>query len=504
MSVSTKTIPPTAEEKDALILSQQEKITALTFELNNLKRAVFGKKSEKFIPVAQPEQTKMWNEEKPSVAFAESKETISYERRKNKGHGRNAIPDDIYTEVITLEPSDSDKNCICGCPKVLIGYDETKEIEYKPAVLYAIKYLRPKYACRQCPDNGITVAALPARPIDRGVAGVTLIAWIIVSKYLDAMPLYRIESMFKRYGIHINRSSMVGWIEQVCRYLQNIVDAMQKDILQSFCVQGDETTMKVMDKNVQKKTHLGYMFGYIGDGLTALYDYRQGRGRIGPSTILKEYQGKYLMTDGYAGYNEVVGEKNLSQLICWAHARRGVFEAVEQCPEYAEKLLSLIGSLYDIERKAQKELMNAKKRQELRDKESKPLLEKIELLINSPGIVLLPQSPMGKAVAYIINHWKELNVYIEDGNLPIDNNLIERMMRIIAIGRKNYLFCGSHEGAKRAAIIYSLIVTCKLNDINPMDYFTDILVRVADHPQKRIHELTPRAWKMSKNKMQAQ
>ncbi len=500
---SAPSLPATPEEKDTLIFKQQERILALTFELANLKRLIFGQKAERFVHAQVPvEQTKLFSEEVPSVGIAETKEKISYERCKpaRKGHGRNPIPEGIYTEIIMLEPTAEEKHCTtCDTDKVFIGNDETTELEYKPAVFYAKKYVRPKYVCKACPDAGVTMAPLPARPIERGVAGVNLITWIIISKFLDGLPLYRIEKIFKRYGIHINRSSMVGWIEQVCHYLQNIYDIMREDLLKSYCIQGDETPLKVLDGETQGKAHLGWLFPYVGDECLAIFDYRPGRGREGPNEMLKDFNGKHLMTDGYAGYLEIVNRKSLVHLICWVHARRGFFEAKETEPEFAGKVLDLIGQLYEIEKRARDNKMEPAQRFELRKKESTPIVEAIHQLIQNPGKTILPQSPMGKAISFALNHWEKLNNFLLDGKLPIDNNLVERLIRTVAIARKNFLFCGSEEGAKRTAIIYSLIATCNLNDINPFEYLSDVLTRIADYPVKKIRDLTPAAWKLSKN-----
>lgn len=503
-TTSAPVLPATLEENHALILQQQERILALTFELANLKRLIFGQKAERFVPAQVPEeQTKLFSDDAPSVGIAETKEKISYERCKpaKKGHGRNPIPEGIYTEIITLEPTAEEKHCTaCGTDKIFIGNDVTTELEYKPAVFYAKKYIRPKYVCKNdCLDGGVTMAPLPARPIERGVAGVNLISWIIISKYEDGWPLYRIEKIFKRYGIHINRSSMVGWIEQVCHYLQNIYDVMREDLLKSYCIQGDETPLKVLDGETQGKAHLGWLFPYVGDEVLAVFDYRPGRGREGPNEMLNGFDGKHLMTDGYAGYLEIVNRKSLVHLICWVHARRGFFEAKETEPEFAGKVLDLIGQLYQIEQQAREGKMEPALRFELRKKESTPLIEAIHQLIQNPGKTILPQSPMGKAIAFALNHWMKLNNFLTDGRLPIDNNLVERLIRTVAIARKNFLFCGSEEGAKRTAIIYSLIATCKLNDINPFEYLTDVLAKIPDYPVKNIRDLTPIAWKLSKN-----
>jgi transposase len=495
-------LPASYEGLKEEFVTLQDRYQRLQHEHLWLKRQMFGQKTERFVPASVPaEQTTLFNEETPTVGFAETKEKITYERRKpGKGHGRNSIPEGIFTEVITLEPPAAEKHCAhCHTDKTFIGNDETTELEYKPAVFYAKKYVRPKYACQNCPDTGVTAAKLPARPIDRGIAGVGLITWIIISKYLDGLPLYRIEKIFKRYGIHINRSSMVGWIEQVCRNLELIYNVMREDILQSYGIQADETPLKVLDGETKGKSHLGFLYPYVGDEKLAVFDYRPGRGRVGPNEMLKDYTGHYLMTDGYAGYLETVKVKNLIHLICWAHARRGFFEAKDTEPEFAGKILSLIGAMYDIERKAKEGTMNALQRYELRQKETAPILEEIHQLLKNPGKTILPKDPMGLAIAFALNHWEKLNNFLLDGRLPIDNNLVERLIRTVAIARKNFLFCASHEGAKRTAILYTLLATCKLNDIDPFEYLSNVLPRIADYPAAKIRDLTPAKWKLSKN-----
>jgi len=499
MSNKTPQLPATLEENHALILAQQEKINALSFELSNLKRLVFGQKSERFIPaVTTPvEQGELFKEaELPPVGFSETKEKISYERRK-RGHGRNPIPSDLYTEVITLEPSDEEKRCACGRDKFVIGQEETTKLEYRPAILFAKKYIRPKYACK-CPESTVTTASLPAFLIPGGIAGTSLIAWIIISKFIDGLPLYRLESIFKRYGIHINRSSMDGWLDQVFPYFERLVEVMLKELLASFYVQADETFIRILESAIKGKSHLGYFFPFVGDGRIAIFDYREGRGRTGPTDMLKEFEGKYLMTDGYAGYHEVVEQKKLTHLICWAHARRGIFEAKDLFPAFSKQMLDLIKMLYAVEEEAREKKLDASGIHALRLEKSKPVITEIEQLLQNPGCVILPQDPMGKAIAYCKNHWTQLNNYLSDGRLPIDNNLVERLIRTVAIARKNFLFCASHRGARRMAAIYSVLATCKLNDINPYEYLTDMLNRIVTHPQTRLNELTPVVWKAAR------
>jgi transposase len=474
-------------------------------QLAYLKRMVFGQKRERFVPAVPEEQ--MVLEELFETAgakipgFAESKEKISYERRKpKKGHGRNPIPDDLHREKHVLDVPESEKTCsCCGSEKKHIGDEVTEELEYKPAIFFVNQYVRPKYACPKCPDNGITAAPMPPRPIDKGVAGPGLLAYILVSKYVDHLPLYRLQQMFMRYNIHINRSSMAGWIAELCNPLEAIYRAMKETLLSSFLIQADETTLKVLDDTVKSKCVLGYLWPYVGDGKLAVFEFRDSRQHDGPSDFLEKFTDRYLLSDGYAGYNDIIRKNRLSHLMCWAHARRKFFEAKDLDPAFAESVLEHIKELYKIELEATAGKLGHQSRYELRKQKTVPALDKIKSLLENPGKVILPKNKIKEAIDYTLSHWTQLTRFLEDGRLPIDNNLCENIIRPVALGRKNWLFAGSHEGAKRMAIIYSLVATCKLNGVNPYEYFLDILPKAASYSNKNIADLSPINWKMSKS-----
>ena len=317
MPISTTTfalkIPADPAEKDALLQKVYEENRYLKEQLSQLKRMIFGQKRERFVPAVPEEQMALEGLFEHAGAkipgFAESKETITYDRRKpNKGHGRKPIPDDLHREKIILDVPESEKVCsCCGTQKVHIGDDISEELEYKPAVFFANQYIKPKYACPKCPDNGITTAAMPSRPIDKGLAGVGLLAYIIVSKYVDHLPLYRLQQMFLRYNIAINRSTMAGWIAQICTYLEAIYNEMHQELLaSSFLIQADETTLKVLDDTVKDKCELGYLWPYVGDGKLAVFEFIDSHSREGPRNFLSGFTNRHLLSDGYAGYNKVI------------------------------------------------------------------------------------------------------------------------------------------------------------------------------------------------------
>ena len=340
---------------------------------------------------------------------------------------------------------------------------------------------------------------MPPRPIEKGVAGKSLLSYILVSKYVDHLPLYRLQQMFMRYTIDINRSTMSGWIAEICSYLEAIYRAMHEELInKSFLIQADETTLRVQDKNVKDKCDLGYLWPYVGDGKLAVFEFKDSRGRDGPSDFLIGFTKRYLLSDGYAGYGQVIKENDLKHLMCWAHARRKFFEVKDLEPDFVSEALPLIKELYEVEREADSLNLDCEQRKALRNDKSSSILSKIHLLLSNPGKIILPGSKVSSAIGYTLKHWEQLTRFLDDGRLPLDNNLVENSIRPVALGRKNWLFAGSPEGAKRMAIIYSLVATCKLNGINPYDYFHDILPKVASYPANKISDLIPTHWKENK------
>lgn len=511
MSVKTAPIPleipSDPAEKDALLLKLNDQVQYLKRELAQIKRLIYGQKTERFVPKDTPAEQMRLDElfgdpKAPVPGFAETREKISYERRK-PGHGRKPIPDDLHREKHVIDVPETEKVCsCCGTPKVHIGDDMAEELEYTPAVFFVNQYIKPKWACPKCPDGGITTAAMPPRPIDKGLAGPGLISYVITSKYVDHLPLYRLEQMFKRYAIDINRSTMVGWIEKTCGYLQAIHEDMGKKLVSSFVIQADETPLKVMDDSViDGKCLLGYLWPCIGDGKLAVFEYCDSRCREGPKNFLRGYSG-YLQTDGYAGYNAVIETNKLIHLMCWAHARRKFFEAKDLDPEFVEQVLSGIGKLYEVEKLARENKpgpMTPEQRHALRQERCPAILADIKRLLEHPGKVFVPRNDIAKAINYTLGNWVQLTRYLDEGRLEIDNNRCENVIRPVAIGKKNWLFAGSPDGAKRMAIIYSLAATCKLNDVNFFEYLRDVLPKIPGYPASKIADLSPINWKLSKS-----
>jgi transposase len=318
---------------------------------------------------------------------------------------------------------------------------------------------------------------------------------ILISKFVDHLPIYRQIEMFKRAGITVPSSTIGDWIEGSCHAIAPLFELHQKMVLESTYLMVDESPIKVLDKNKKGTTHRGYHWVYYNpDEKLALFDYREGRGRQGPEEMLKNFKG-YLQTDGYEVYEAFSKKQDIIHLQCMAHARRKFDEAKSNDKSLSEYALTEIQKLYVIEERIREERLNPEQAKELRQKESVPLLVAFKSWLLKNYTKVTPQSPIGKAISYSLQRWDKLSVYASDGRLSIDNNFVENAIRPLAIGRKNYLFAGSHEGAKRAAMLYSFMATCKKHEINPQEWLKDVLGKIADWPQKRLKELLPQNWK---------
>jgi hypothetical protein len=268
---------------------------------------------------------------------------------------------------------------------------------------------------------------------------------------------------------------------------------MKQMILQSKVINTDDTPVPILDGS-RTQTRKGYLWAYIGDKRTVVFDYTSSHSRDGPVAFLGDYDG-YVQADAYKGYDAFFEDGDASEVGCWAHTRRKFYDARTTDPRRGHEMLALIGELYDVEREAKQNELDASAIEELRQQRSKPILDEISTHLNDWSIELLPKSPIGQAVGYARGQWEALNRYLDDGDLAIDNNLSERVLRTVAIGRRNWMFAGSDAGAERAAVIYSLVATCKLCHIDPFAYLRDVLDRVSTHPASRIAELTPLGWK---------
>jgi len=492
---SIEQLPDDTNTLKQMVLTLLGQIDDLNGQLYYLKRQLFGKKSEKLDPAQRLLFESLYDQVKSKIDRQKPSKAKTIKKRRNTNHkGRNPLPRDLPREIIEIEPPEEEKVCpVCNNDKQRIGSEETEKLEYVPASFYVKKYVRYKYACKECQSN-ISIGQLPPMAIDKGIPGEGLLAHIITSKYCDHNPLNRLEGILKRHGVDINVSTMCDWVGKSADLLEPLVKRMHEKILQSPKINTDDTPIPVKSKKRRGSTYNGYLWVYVDDKHNVVFDFTPTRSREGPLKFLGKYSG-YVQADAYSGYDEFFRKSNATEVGCNAHARRKFDYALDTDPVRAARMLVLWGRLYDIERKAKDENYSSAQLLEARQKEAGPILAEIKTVLDEYKNQVLPKSPIGKAITYSLNQWEALNRYVDDPMLEIDNNLSERILRMVVIGRKNYMFAGSEAGAWRAAIIYSLVASCKLNEIDPFRYFRDVLARVSTHPANKIDELLPSEWK---------
>ena len=374
----------------------------------------------------------------------------------------------------------------------------SEQLEYAPASFFVIEHIRPKYACPCC-QEGVTVAFKPAQPIEKGLPGPGLLAHVAVSKYCDHLPLYRQESILARHGVHLSRKTLWGWMRAEAVLLEPVAEAARMRVLQSKVIHTDDTPVTVQARG--GGTYTGRFWVYVGDAQNpyVTYDYTPSRKRDGPVEFLREFTGtpespRYLQDDAFGGYDGIYAVKNgVLEVACMAHCRRKFHDARKTDVNRAHQMLAWIQQLYAIERHAKD--LAATARHALRREKSKPILDTIKAWLDAHRTQVLPKSPIGEAFQYAFNQWAALNRYLDDGELSIDNNVAERNLRGIAIGRKNWMTLGSDRGGRAAAILYTLIQSAKRHDLDPFVYLRDLLLRIPTHPNKDIHILLPDQWK---------
>jgi len=475
----------------ALYEQSQLDIMQLRQELDQLKKMIFGARQERFVANgADPAQLAMGLESEvvATTSLVKAKK-IEYTRLQGvlpnpatSHQGRMKLPEHLERKEILVDVKHPEGSRH-------IGQEITEELEYQPGKLYVNRFVRPKYVS---PDNQtILIAPMPERPLPKAIAGPGLLAQIVIDKYVDHLPLHRQQQRFSREKISIPYSTITDWVSNTCKLITPLYDALAKEVLASDYLHVDETPIKVLDKNKKGETHRGYFWVYHNSLQDlVLFDYQPGRGREGPSEMLKDFKG-HLQTDGYAAYNIFDHQKDVTLLHCMAHARRKFVEAQLNDAARAEYALSQFQLVYAIERRAAEQQLSHEQVLQLRQRESVPILEALGKWMQQTYIEVLPKSTIGKALAYSIERWKQLMIYTTDGKLNIDNNLVENAIRPVAVGRKNYLFAGSHEAAQRSAMLYSLMGICRLHDINPFSWLKNVLEIIPSYPINRIHELLP-------------
>ena len=471
----------------------------------HLQHLIFGRKSERLgndkqpkLPFPEPEREEPPRPPHVDEAPDEEYEEVTYKRKKR---GATRISKDLPREIKKIELLEGDRLCRC-CNEVMqaIGEEVSERLEFTPAVLKVIETRRVKYACKKHEEAGVATPPAPVHPIEKGMATAGLLAHVVVAKYKDHLPLYRQSCIFARYGAELAESTLCDWVKDVAGILQPVVAAMKTSVLASHVVQSDDTSITVLDPSHPSGSRRSYLWAYVGDRDEVVFDFTMGRGREGPRTFLGDYRG-FLQVDAYSGYDVVFVNGRIVEVGCWAHARRRFYEALEADKENATNALAAIARLYAIEREAKQLGLDFDARREKRQAEAKELLEAMKAWLTVLKPKVLPKSPMGEAIGYALRQWDPLLRYLDDGRLEIDNNRVERQIRGVAVGRKNWMFAGSDEGARRAATIYSLVCTCCLLDIEPWAYLKDVLQRIAEGHDPA--QLTPRLWKAARAKAAA-
>jgi len=469
--------------------SLQEENAYLKTQVELLKRMQFGQKRERF--EGDPAQGVLPFETEPEEEAAqqeEIKEQITYTRKKQSAHkGRAALPAHLPVEEIEIHPEGDLTDMIC------IGKEVTEELECEPARFFIRRYIRYKYAAKD--GEGVKTGELPERVIDKGIPGAGLLAMILTDKYADHLPLYRQKQRFARENISIASSTIEGWVKQALERLEPLYQQLKFDIKAKGYLQVDETSIKVLESDKKGAAHSGWYWVYHSplDGLV-LMDYQPTRGSSGSKNMLERFRG-YLQSDGYAVYDKVGQRKEVTPLACWAHARREFERALENDKARASKALGLIQQLYAVERKARENELSSEQIKALRLDESLPVINELGKWIFHEVKKTLPKSQIGKAMRYAMERWDKLSAYLQDGSLLIDNNLVENAIRPIALGRKNYLFAGSHDAATRAGMLYSFLAICKKHEVNPLQWLKYTLENIMSINHKNIRDLYPQNYK---------
>ena len=472
--------------------ARDRELEGVRHRLDLLLRRVYGPRAERYdpnqpllfevseaVPVAEPEPA-----QEP-----EATETVVVVK---KTKGRKPLPENLPRERREYDLTEEAKRCpCCGEWRVRIGCEESEQLDYLPSKMVVIEHVRWKYACRNCQEH-VAVAAKPPQAIEKGLPGPGLLAHVVTSKYSDHLPLYRQEHMLARLGVEISRSTSCGWMKACAELLRPLYERMVALTLQSRVLHTDDTPVAVLDPP-HDHTKTARFWIYLGDREHPynVFDFTPTRQRIGPASFLKNYRG-YLQADAFAGYDGIYATQDVTEVCCNAHARRKFFEAKETDAARSHQALAYYRQLYDLERLAKN--LSDDERCAFRQERAVPILNAFRAWLDEQESQVLPKSPIGQAIAYARNHRSALVRYTEAGFLAIDNNAAEREMKRIAVGRKNWLFCGSDAGGETASILFSFTSTCARHKIDPFAYLRDVFTRLPQTPPEQFDDFLPDRW----------
>jgi len=484
MQNNLTSLPNNIEQLKELIvqLNQQlqeknQKINSLQHQLKSALQFRFGKKSEKLATQLGLFDEAILSEEEQVLATEADQEITVASFTRQKG-GRKALPADLPREQIIHDLPEAEKVCACGHALHKMGEDKSEQLEFIPAQVKVLEHVRYKYACRQC-EAGVKAAPLPAQPIPKSIATPGLLAHILISKFNDHVPLYRQEHILQRYQIELARSTLCHWVLSCGELFQPFIHLIRKNIIQLNYLCVDETPVQVLEEVNKINKSKSYIWVYLTglpDNRLVLYDYQPTRRSTVVNTMLKDFKG-YLQTDGYAGYHELQAKACIIAVGCWAHVRRKFMDIVKvnKTEGKAWEAIKLIKQLYAIEKEAREKKLAFDKIKTLRQEKAKPIINGFKVWLEKTLLGVPPQSRLAKAIQYTLNQWPALTTYLDNGELMIDNNIIENAIRPFALGRRNWLFMGNERGATAAANIYSLIMIAKANQLDPYRYLRYLL-----------------------------
>jgi len=486
------------------------KLDKMTTELQRLTllfEKFFNKSSQKLLQSQAEKETQKEADKQAALQVPENQEL---ERPKGKrgvkgGGGRNPLPPDLPRVEERIDVPEEERTCLeCGALFKPIGEERSEQLHFKPMELFVVVMTLAKYVANcDCSDKRSAKAESPIRAIDKGVASHSLIAAIAVQKYMDHLPISRqSKQLFRRAGVHLPESSMCRWMGDVADLCLPLCDLMRISLQKGFCVHMDATNAKYLDPEIKGKAGRGTVWGYYGDAVApyVLYDFQTNGTRAGPATFLKGYTGFIQCDAGSVNQSLFASDENTPPLLaatevgCWAHCRSNFFDAKKYQPDALE-MLTMIRALYGVERRAKK--LSTQERLALRQKESVPLLDAIFAWCRENATKYdLPTDMLGKAIKYALAQESVLRIYCTDGRLQIDNNAAERILRLIAIGRKNWQFYGSANGGKTGAVLHSLLASAHRHGLNEYEYLLDVIDVLCDLPSETvIPDLLPDRWK---------
>jgi transposase len=413
-----------------------------------------------------------------------------------KHPGRQDLPPNL-PHVERILPCTPDQRVCkrCGKETVVIGYEESSQLDVEPAKYFVLVTKREKRACRNCEELGVVAAPLPPRIIEKCLASDRIVIDTVASKYCNHAPLYRQSVILERdSGLEISRATLDGWILKVGELLIPMVAAMRRELISGSYIQADETPVDVQMREGRGQNHQAYLWQYSRPGGSAVFDFRLGRGRDGPKRFLGQFEG-ILQTDGYAAYDQIGGPR-MVHATCWAHARRQFFEAVQLNPRdpVATPIVARMDELFAVDAEARRKTLTTAARHAERQERAKPLLDDIHSKIAAARSIALPSSTLSKACQYALTLWRKLTRFLEYPELELSNNLAENSMRPVALGRKNWIHIGSPFAGPKVAAILSVVESCRRLKLPVRNYLVSVLPGLADLPIRRLPDLTPAAW----------